>query len=102
MSIDLKGKTYLELNHTEPITIEEIKRLYDGFWVFVVKAEFIEGTRRLIRGIPAVIGTMAYAGSEDDIFDKYNKPEYRPHKEVILLNDYFVSSLVFCWEVNND
>ena len=96
MSIDLKGKTYLELNHTKPLTIDEIERLYDGFWVYVVNAEFSEGRRDLVRGIPVVIGTMAYAGSEDDIFDKYDKPEYQPHTEVILLNDYFISSLVFC------
>ena len=95
MTIDLKGKTYLELNHTKPLTIDEIRKLYDGFWVFVVKAELTE-ERELIKGIPAVIGTMAYAGSEDDIYDKYDKPEYFPHDEVILLNDYFVSSLVFC------
>ena len=95
MSFDLKGKTYLEVSHTKPLTIDEIRNLYDGYWVFVVKAELTE-ERELIKGIPAVIGTMAYAGSSDGIYDKYDKPEYLPHYEVILLNDYFVSSLVFC------
>ena len=98
MSIDLKGKTYLEVNHTEPLTADEIDELYDGYWVFIVKAEFAEGTRRLIRGIPAVIGTMAYAGSEDDIYDKYDKSEYLPHDEVILLNDNLIPTLVYCYE----
>jgi hypothetical protein len=96
MSIDLKGKTYLELNHTEPMTVEEIERLYDGYWVYVVKAEFKEGTRRLVSGIPVVIGTMAFAGSEDGIYKKYKTEEYAPRKEVILLNDNFISALVFC------
>ena len=96
MTIDLKGKTYLEVAHTEPITIEEIEKLYDGYWVYVVNAEFSEGRRDLVRGKPVIIGTMAYAGASDGIYDKYDKPEYLPHDEVILLNDNFISSLVLC------
>jgi hypothetical protein len=96
MKIDLKGKEYLELSHTEPMTIEEIEKLYDGYWVYVVKAEFKEGTRSLIRGIPVVIGIMAFAGAQDNIFDKYDTEEFLPHKEIILLNDNFISALIFC------
>jgi hypothetical protein len=96
MSINLNGKTYLELSHKEPLSIEEIRSLYDGYWVYVVNAEFADGSRSLIKGIPVVIGTMAFAGSEDGIYKKYKVAKYAPRKEVILLNDNFISGLVFC------
>ena len=35
-------KTYRLLDHTEPISYEEIERLYDGYWVFIIKAKLTE------------------------------------------------------------
>ena len=93
MKFDLNGKTYLELSHDEPMTVGEIERLYNGYWVYIVNAEFCAGRHNLLRGIPVVIGTMAYAGSEDGIYKKYRNPQYGEHKEYILLDDGFISAL---------
>ena len=93
MKMDLKGKTYLELNHNEPLTVDEIERLYNGYWVYIVNAEFGAGRHDLRKGIPVVIGIMAYAGSEDGIYKKYRNSRYGEHKEYILLDDSFISAL---------
>jgi hypothetical protein len=68
-------KTYKLLNHTEPISEAEIELLYDGYWVFIVKAKCTE-TGELIEGIPVVIGAVPYDGVEDGIYDKYKSVEY--------------------------
>ena len=69
------SKTYKFLDHTEPIPDAEIRRLYDGYWVFIVKATFTE-TGGLIAGIPVIIGTVPYDGARDGIYDKYRSDEY--------------------------
>ena len=68
-------KTYKLLDHTEPMSEAEIERMYDGYWVYVVKAKMTE-TMRVIEGIPVVIGAVPYDGVEDGIYDKYKTDEY--------------------------
>ena len=69
------SKTYKLLDHTEPLPIAEIRRLYDGYWVFIVKAKYTE-TGGIIEGIPVIIGAVPYDGARDGIYDKYNSEEY--------------------------
>ena len=69
------SKTYKLLDHTEPVSMSEIRRLYEGYWVFIVKAKLTK-TGGLIEGIPVVIGTVPYDGVEDGIYDKYRSDEY--------------------------
>ena len=69
------GKTYKLLDHTAPISIAEIRRLYDGYWVYIVKAKLTE-TMGLIEGIPVIIGAVPYDGVEDGIYEKYKTDEY--------------------------
>ena len=93
MFIDLYGKSYKELCHTEPLSVEEINALYMGFWVYVVNAE-VDSRSRLLSGIPVVIGEVAFAGSEDGIYKKYKDPEFGRHYEHILWQpDGFISAL---------
>ena len=95
MTIELKNKSYLELDHKEPIPVENINNLYRGYWVYVVKAEF-DDRGNLIRGIPVVIAEAAYAGSENGIYKKYHNPQYGEHCEHILWQpDGFISALHF-------
>ena len=68
-------KTYRLLEHAEPLSEAEIVRLYDGYWVYLVKAKMTE-TMRVIEGIPVVIGAVPYDGVEDGIYDKYMTDEY--------------------------
>jgi len=68
-------KTYRLLDHTEPMTEAEIRQLYMGYWVFIVKAKITE-TMELIEGIPVVIGAVPYDGVEDGIYEKYDTDEY--------------------------
>jgi len=68
-------KTYKLLDHTEPISMEEIRRLYMGHWVYIVKAKLTD-TGELIEGIPVVIGAVPHDGVEDGIYEKYDTDEY--------------------------
>ena len=93
MSIELHGKSYKELCHTVPISVEEINSLYRGYWVYVVNAE-VDDRNRLLSGIPVVIGEIAFAGSEDGIYKQYKDSKYGRHYEHILWQpDGFISSL---------
>ena len=85
-------KTYKLLNHTEPMTQEEIERLYDGYWVYVVNTEFTDSSG-FIGGIPVVIGKMPFDGAEDGIYSKFDEPKYGEHCDLVLLHDPFISSL---------
>ena len=91
-------KTYQILDNMEPMSADEIKRAYRGHWVYVVKASQAD-TGRLLSGIPVVIGSMAYDGAEDGIYEKYNGEEYEERVGMSLLpNKGFISSLRFANE----
>jgi len=70
-------KSYRLLDHDTPLPIAEIERLYDGYWVFIVKAE-LDKYYGIISGIPVVVGTRSYDGASDRIYDKYRSEEYEP------------------------
>ena len=77
-------KTYKLLDHTEPLNADEIRRLYQGFWVFIVKAKFNEHGG-LLSGIPVITGTRASDGAFDGIYDKYRSEEYDERTDLNLL-----------------
>jgi hypothetical protein len=86
-------KTYKLLEHTAPLSVEEIRRLYKGYWVFIVKAAFDE-YNGLVSGVPVIIGQMAYDGVEDGIYEVYESDEYGESADLSLLpNRGFISSL---------
>jgi len=85
-------KIYRELDHTEPLSIDEIRRLYQGHWVYIVKAE-IDELGDILSGVPVVIGQMAADGAEDGIYKKYRSDEYNVRADLNLLpNRGFISS----------
>ena len=93
-------KTYKLLDHTEPIPIAEIRRLYDGHWVFLVNARLTEAYE-LIEGIPVVIGAVPYDGVEDGIYEKYKTDEYIERCDISLRHSrHFISSLRIVGESN--
>ena len=86
-------KTYKLLDHSDALSIDEIKQLYNGYWVYIVKAKFGEHGE-LLSGVPVVIGTMAADGVEDGIYKKYRSDEYEIRTDLNLLpNRGFISSL---------
>ena len=85
-------KTYRFLDHTEPLPADEIRRLYNGYWVFLVNAEFSE-INELLNGIPVIIGVRAHDGASDGIYKKYMTDEYAPRADLSLLPRGFISSL---------
>ena len=86
-------KTYRLLDHTDSLSIEEIERLYDGYWIYIVKAKFSE-YNELLSGIPVVIGLTPSDGVEDGIYKKYRSEEYDIRADLNLLpNKGFISSL---------
>jgi hypothetical protein len=87
------GKTYRLLEHVEPLHIDEIRRLYEGYWVYLVKATFGE-FGELLSGVPVVIGSMAADGAEDGIYEMFKAEEYDVRADLNLLpNKGFISSL---------
>ena len=93
-------KTYKLLNHTEPVSMDEIRRLYDGYWVFIVKAKLTE-TGGVIEGIPVVIGSRPYDGVRDGIYEKYKSDEYiQCVGKSLRHNRGFISSLRIVGESN--
>ena len=77
-------KTYKLVEHAEPLKADEIKRLYNGHWVFVVKAK-VGDYGELLSGIPVVIGAMSADGVEDGIYEKYRSEEYEERFHLNLL-----------------
>jgi hypothetical protein len=93
-------KTYKILNHDSPLPIAEIRRLYKGYWVYIVKAELDE-FNGIISGIPVVIGVRSSDGAEDGIYKKYRADEYENRVGLSLLpNRGFISSLRFSETAN--
>ncbi|MDR2569779.1 MAG: hypothetical protein LBD23_05725 [Oscillospiraceae bacterium] len=94
------GKTYTLLDHTEPISEAEIRKLYIGYWVYIVKAKLTE-TGSLIEGVPVVIGSGPYAGVQDGIYEKYKSEEFAKRYGMSLRhNRGFISSLRIAGEAN--
>ena len=88
-------KTYKLLEHEHPISYEEVEKLYNGYWVYLVKTQLTE-TNGIISGIPVVAGLCAYDGAEDGVYTKYKTEEYVQRVGVSLLpNRGFISSLRF-------
>ena len=86
-------KSYKLLNHAKPMPVEEIEKMYNGYWVYVVCAKFSE-SRELISGIPVILGTRSYDGGADGIYEKYRKKEYEERVGLPLFqNDGFIASL---------
>jgi len=79
-------KTYKFVNHSEPISETEIRQLYDGYWVYIVKARFTE-TGGIIDGIPVIIGEMPYDGVYEGIYKQYKTDEYTERVGLSLLHD---------------
>ena len=90
-------KTYRLLDHTEPMPIAEIKKLYEGYWVYLVKAKLTkEFGGDMVSGIPVIIGKTPFDGVEDGIYDKYKSDEFNQRGDLNLLpNVGFISALRF-------
>ena len=87
------AKTYMQLDHNEPLSAAEIRRQYKGYWVYIVKAQF-GAHGELLSGIPVIIGEIAADGAEDGIYEKYRSDEYEIRAGLNLLtNRGFISSL---------
>ena len=86
-------KTYKILDHTEPLPIDEIRRLYTGYYVYIVNAK-IGSHGEILSGIPVIIGNTTADGAEDGIYFKYRAEEYVERVELNMLpNRGFISAL---------
>ncbi|MCL2224561.1 MAG: hypothetical protein FWB96_06300 [Defluviitaleaceae bacterium] len=93
-------KTYKLLDHESPLPIDEIRRLYKGYWVYLVKTELDE-YNGIVSGIPVVIGARPYDGTGDGIYKKYKTDEYVQRVGLSLLpNRGFISALRFSEKEN--
>jgi len=88
-------KNYKILDHDEPLPYEEIRRLYTGYWVFITNVEK-DDFKRIVRGIPVVVGSKPHAGATDGIYIKYRAAEYGLCAgQSFLPNRGFISALRF-------
>lgn len=85
-------KTYKFVNHDEPLPINEVRQMYEGYWVFLVNANFSE-TMELLSGRPVIIGSRQYDGASDGIYEKYDSPEYGVTTDKSFLTKKFITSL---------
>lgn len=85
-------KTYKFVNHNEPLPISEIRQMYEGYWVFLVNANFSEAME-LLSGRPVIIGSRQYDGASDGIYEKYDAPEYGVTTDKSFLTKKFITSL---------
>jgi len=93
-------KSYKFVYHDSPLSVDEIRLLYKGYWVYLVNTEFDE-FHGLVCGRPVVIGTIAFAGAEDGIYDKYRASEYgRCADKSLLPNRGFISALRYAGDLN--
>jgi len=93
-------KTYKLVNHSDPLSIDEIKQLYTGHWVYIVKAKVGE-YGEILSGLPVVIGSRAADGAEDGIYDMYRADEYDIRAGLNLLtNKWIISPLRFTGGIN--
>ena len=92
-SVEKMKKTYKLLEHKEPLSIDEIRLLYKGYWVYIVKAKLGENGS-ILSGIPVIIGQTTADGVEDGIYSLYRSDEYNERVELNMLpNRGFISSL---------
>lgn len=90
----------MTLDPADNVRFAEIERLYDGYWVFIVKAKLTE-TGGIIEGIPVVIGSVPYDGARDGIYEKYKTDEFVERCDISLRpNRGFISSLRLAGEHN--
>jgi len=85
-------KTYQFVNHDEPLSIKEVREMYEGYWVFFVNAQFSE-SMELLSGKPVIIGSRQYDGVDDGIYEKYDSPEYGITTDKSFLTKKFITSL---------
>ena len=89
----IMSKTYKHVDHQATVSVHEIERMYDGYWVYLLNVELTEANE-ILSGIPAVIGTRSSDGAMDGIYDKYKSDEYAPRAGISLLpNRFFISAL---------
>jgi hypothetical protein len=85
-------KSYKLLDYKEPMPVEEIERLFDGYWVYLVNTLY-GSDGQLVSGIPVVCGDVCYAGAGDGIYNQFDTEEYGEHSELYLYKPGFVSAL---------
>jgi hypothetical protein len=67
--------TIIPENERRLLSYEEIKKEFDGKWVFLTHAELTQGLR-IIRGIPTVLADKIYENAKSRIYDEFKKAEY--------------------------
>jgi len=79
-----KGKEYVFIDE-KPMTYEQIQEKYLGYWVYVVKVRYNDD-REFLDGIPVILATIPFGGSDDEIYTKYDTKEYDIRRGIELRN----------------
>ena len=67
--------TIIPENERRLMTYEEIKKEFDGKWVYLTHAELSPGTS-IIKGMPTVITDKPYENAKSRLYDEFDKDEY--------------------------
>jgi hypothetical protein len=63
------------------MTYEEMKLEYDEKWIYLVNCKF-SPYKRLLSGVPVIIGDRVYEGVPDGIYEQFNEAIYAPRCDV--------------------
>jgi hypothetical protein len=87
---------YTILDKAELLTFEEIKKKYDGKWVFMTNCEF-SSDNALLHAIPRVVADKLFEGKKEGIYDIYsNKEVYGEEAAISLIDfDYLIKAITF-------
>jgi predicted secreted protein len=84
---------YQILEDPKVMSSEEINKMFDGKWVYIVKA-VVTKHGELIDGIPVIVADTPFEGNNDGIYEQYDTAEYAKKFDYDL-NHYepFISSV---------
>ena len=85
---------YEVIGSPKVLTREEIDELFDGKWVYIVKAKFTPN-EMLIEGMPVVIGDAPFDGVEDGIYKQFKNKDYGERCSYTLLKQPNLISSVY-------
>jgi len=85
---------YEILKSPKMLSREEIDQMFNGKWVYIVKAKFTPNDM-LIEGVPVVTGDTPFDGVEDGIYNQFDSADYEETCSYTLLKQPNLISSIY-------
>jgi len=66
---------YQIIENPEILSKSEIDKIFNGKWVYIVKARFTN-SKSLIDGMPVIVADFPFEGNSDGIYEQYDVKDY--------------------------